>query len=208
MMESRAEWYSGVTVLLTVLLLAGCAGQSPRSDFYVLSAEAGAQSAVAGDCSSQAVSIGPASWPRYLDQPRIVTRVGANRLEENEFNRWSGSLEDDFTRTLIKNISGLLRSERVVNYRRSAHYAPVYRVEIDVHQFDGQLGGDVMLEVKWIIITEASGELAVVTTSSIQKSTSGPGYEALVNASSMAVAQLSEEIAAQLVQLCSAERSP
>lgn len=204
MMGSMTEWCSGVTVLLTVLLLAGCAGQSPRSDFYVLSAEAGSLSGVAGKCSSQAISIGPVNWPRYLDQPRIVTRVGANRLEENEFNRWSGSLEDDFTRTLIKNISELLRSEHIVNYRRSAHFAPVYRVEINIDQFDGQLGGDVILDAKWIIIAETSGELAMVKTSSIQKSIPGSGYEALVKASSMAVAQLSEEIAAQLARLCAA----
>ena len=60
---------------------------------------------VAGNCSSQAISVGPVSWPRYLDQPRIVTRAGTNRLEANEFNRWGGSLEDDFVRTVIKNMS-------------------------------------------------------------------------------------------------------
>jgi uncharacterized lipoprotein YmbA len=193
-----------VAVLLAVLLLAGCAGKSPRVDFYVLSANAKAVTGVAGSCSSQAISVGPVSWPKYLDQPRIVTRAGANRLEANEFNRWGGSLEDDFVRTTIENLSGLLQSELVVNYRRSSRYATVYRVEMDVLRFDGALGGDVVLEVKWSVIAEATGKIALVTTSSIQKGTSGPDYEALVNASSMALAELSEEIAAQLAQLCAA----
>jgi uncharacterized lipoprotein YmbA len=192
-----------MTVLLTVAL-AGCAGPSPRSNFYMLSAEAKPLAGVAGNCSSQAVSIGPVSWPRYLDQPRIVTRVGENRLEADEFNRWGGSLEDGFVRTVIKNLSDLLHSELVVNYRRSEHFAPVYRVEIVVNQFDGRMGETVFLDAKWSILAEASNKLVVVKTSSIQIDTSGPGYEALVNASSLAVAQLSEEVAAQLDRLCAA----
>lgn len=204
MTEKRTLWRGGVAGLLAVLL-AGCAGQSPRSNFYMLSADAEPVAGVAGNCSSQAISVGPVSWPRYLDQPRIVTRVGANRLEESEFNRWGGSLEDGFIRTLIKNLSGLLNSEMVVSYRRSEHYAPVYRVEIVVNQFDGETGRDVILDAKWSILAEASRKLEMVKTSSITKNTSGPGYDAIVVASSLAVAQLSEEIAAQLDQLCAAD---
>jgi len=206
MMGNKSWWSSGIAALLTVLFLTGCAGQSPRVDFYVLSADAGtmANASVAGKCNDQAISVGPVSWPRYLDQPRIVTRTGQNRLEVNEFNRWGGSLEDDFVRTVIRNLSDQLRSELVMNYRRSAHFTPVYRVEMDVQQFDGQLGVNVILGVKWNIIAETSGKIVKVKTSTIQKATSASGYEALVNASSMAVAQLSAEIAAQLAQACGA----
>ena len=209
MMRNKPEWSSGIAALLTVLLLAGCAGQSPRVDFYLLSADARSmgEAGMAGACSGQAISVGPVSWPRYLDQPRIVTRAGSNRLEANEFNRWGGSLEDDFSRTVIRNLSSLLQSELVVNYRRSAHFVPVYRVEMDVRQFDGQLGGDVILDAKWSIIAEVSGDLEKVATLTVQKSTSGSDYEALVNASSMAVAQLSEEIADQLARVCAAAPS-
>lgn len=209
MMVNMSRWSRGITALLAVLLLAGCAGQSPRVDFYVLSADAGtmANAGVAGKCSDQAISVGPVSWPRYLDQPRIVTRAGQNRLEANEFNRWGGSLEDDFSRTVIRNISNLLQSELVTNYRRSVHFSPVYQVEMDVQQFDGQLGGDVMLSAKWSIVSATSGKLEKVAKVTIQKRTSGPGYDALVNASSMAVAELSEEIAAQLARVCAAAPS-
>ena len=209
MMRNKPEWSSGIAALLTVLLLAGCAGQSPRVDFYVLSADTRSvgDAGAAGKCSGQAISVGPISWPRYLDQPRIVTRAGTNRLETSEFNRWGGSLEDDFSRTVIRNLSSLLQSGLVMNYRSSAHLHPVYRVEMEVQQFDGQLGGDVMLDVKWGIIAETSGELEKVATSTIQKSTSGSDYEALVNASSMAVAQLSGEIADQLARVCAAAPS-
>jgi hypothetical protein len=203
MMGNWIDWRSAITVFLAVWLV-GCAGQTPRSNFYMLSAEAKPVAGVDGSCSNQAISVGPVSWPRYLDQPRIVTRVGANRLEADEFNRWGGSLEDDFIRTLVRNLSGLLDSELVVNYRRSEHFSPVYRVEIIVNQFDGQLGEDVILDAKWSILAEASRKIEVVKTSSIRKNASGPGYEALVNAFSQAIAQLSEEISVQLDRRCAA----
>jgi len=209
MMGNKFQWRSGIAALITVLLLAGCAGQSPRVDFYLLSADARStgDASVAGKCGGQAISVGPVTWPRYLDQPRIVTRAGANRLEASEFNRWGGSLEDDFSRTVIRNLSSLLQSELVMSYRHSSRFAPVYRVEMDVRQFDGELGKDVTLEAKWSIIVEESGNLEKVATSTLRKSTSGSDYEALVNASSMAVAQLSEEIAAQLARVCAATSS-
>ncbi len=198
------KWGCGIVVVL--LLLAGCAAQSPRVDFYVLSADA-RPAGVAGNCSGQAISVGPVSWPRYLDQPRIVTRVGTNRLEASEFNRWGGSLEDDFSRTVIRNISNVLRSELILSYRNSRRFTPAYRVEMNVQQFDGRPGADITLDVKWSIVTAASGKLEMVTTSTIQQATSGPGYDALVNASSLAIAQLSEEIAAQLASICAEGRS-
>jgi uncharacterized lipoprotein YmbA len=203
MMGNWTEWRSGIAVFLA-LWLVGCAGQTPRSYFYTLSAEAKPVAGMGENCSKQAISVGPVSWPRYLDQPRIVTRAGLNRLEEDEFNRWGGSLEDGFVRTMIKNLSGLLNSELIVNNRRSEHFSPVYRVEIIVNQFDGQLGEAVTLDAKWSILAEVSNKLYVVRTSTIQKAVSGPGYESFVNASSLAVAQLSEEIAVQLDQLCAA----
>ena len=206
MIGNKLQWSSGIAALLAVLLLAGCAGQSPRVDFYILSADA-KPAGLAGSCSGQAISVGPVSWPRYLDQPRIVTRAGANRLEASEFNRWGGSLEDDFSRMMIKNISNVLRSELVASHRDSRRFTPVYRVDMNVQQFDGQLGGDVMLDVKWSIVTAASGKLEMVTTSTIRQATSGPGYDAFVNASSLAIAQLSEEVAAQLASVCAAAPS-
>lgn len=200
-MLNRTAWRRRISALLAVWL-AGCAGQSPRSNFYMLSAEATPVAGVGGNCSGHAIRVGPVSWPRYLDQPRIVTRVGVNRLDESEFNRWGGSLEDGFVRTVISNLSDVLHSDLVVNYRRSEHFAPVYRVEITVNQFDGHLGRDVTLDAKWSILAEDSGELELVMTSTIEQPVTGPGYEALVAASSLAVAQMSEEIALQLDRLC------
>jgi uncharacterized lipoprotein YmbA len=80
----------------------------------------------------------------------------------------------------------------------------VYRVEVVVNRFDGQLGGDVVLDAKWSIVTEMTNKLDITRTSYIRENTSGSDFEALVNASSLAIARMSEEIAMQLEQLCAA----
>jgi uncharacterized lipoprotein YmbA len=190
--------------LCAVAFLAGCTGVSPKVDFYTLSTDSGTSALpeAAQRCGDMPVDIGPVTWPRYLDQPRIVTRTSPNRLEFDEFQRWGGSLQDDFSRVLIKNLSGLLQSERIGTFSRSSRDKPDYRVEVDVRQFDGRLGGIVILDARWQIIRQESDEVLVVKNSLLQETATEPTYDALVYASSRAVAGLAREIAAGLVREC------
>ena len=206
MIKERLNWITTATALLAVMLLSACAGKSPPVDFYTLNATAlSADAEAAGTrCSNSVIAIGPVNWPRYLDQPRIVTRTGPNRLNFDEFHRWAGSLNDDFERVLIKNLARLLQSELLVNNRRSARFNPAYRVELDIEQFDGQLGGDVILDVKWVITAIKSGKPDETHATTIREATTAPDYDALVSASSRAAAQLSQEIASELNKLCPA----
>jgi len=198
------NWITTAAALLAVMLLSACAGTSPPVDFYTLSAAVpSADAAVAGTrCSNSVIAIGPVNWPRYLDQPRIVTRTGPNRVGFNEYHRWAGSLSDDFERVLIKNLAGLLQSELLVSNRRLARFKPAYQVELGVGQFDGQLGGDVILDVYWVITAIASGKPDIIHSTTIRETTTAPDYDALVSASSRATAQLSQEIAAELNKVC------
>lgn len=198
---------AGVAGVCTLMLVAGCASTSPKSDFYTLSTDSAAVAMpeAAQHCANTPVGIGPVTWPRYLDQPRIVTRPGPNRLAFDEFHRWGGSLQDDFERVLIRNLSQLLNSERVGNAEQSSRFKPDYLVQLDVRQFDGRLGGVVTLDVRWGIIRQGSGEAQVVKNSLLQETASDPTYDALVDASSRAVAGLAREIAVALAALCPVE---
>jgi uncharacterized lipoprotein YmbA len=198
---------AGIAGVCILMLVAGCAGTSPKADFYTLSTDS-ATSALpdaAQHCANTPVGIGPVTWPRYLDQPRIVTRPGPNRLAFDEFHRWGGSLQDDFERVLIGNLSKLLNSERIGNSELSSSFKAEYRVELNVRQFDGQLGGVVTLDVKWGIIRQGSDKALVVKNSLLQETASDPTHDALVNASSRAVAGLAREIAVALAALCPVE---
>lgn len=204
MIKVNLKRTAAATALLTVMLLSACAGKSPPVDFYTLSAAVpSADASAAGTpCSDTVIAIGPVNWPRYLDQPRIVTRTGPNRLGFDEFHRWAGSLSDDFERVLIKNLAGQLQSELLVSSRRSARFNPAYRVELVIQQFDGELGGDVVLDVKWGISPTASGKPDSIHSTTLREPTTGPDYDALVSASSRATARLSQDIATELNNRC------
>lgn len=205
MMKSNAYATSAITALLGVLLMTGCATKSPRVDYYTLGVAtvAGEQTAAEGSCSQTPVAIGPVSWPRYLDQPRIVTRTGPHTLEFDEFHRWAGSLRDSFERVLRKDLAVLLQSDYLVSYGGAARLRTAYRVELDIEQFDGALGGDVILDVKWAILDQKTGKLhGRLQSSTIRQATNDQDHAALVHAASMAVAQLAGEIAAELARVC------
>ena len=206
MMMSRKFSSLGGAVALAVIFVSGCAGTSPPVTFYTLDRDASiSQSGPAGTaCSGKAIAVGPVNWPRYLDQPRIVTRTGPNTLGFDEFHRWGGSLQDEFERALIKNLSGLLPTSTILNFRLTLRHTPDYRVELGVKQFDGQLGGEVILDAVWAVVVQKTGKALDLQDSIVTKQIPGSDYASLANASSLAVAGLSREIAAELLQACSA----
>ena len=80
MIKDNPKRITATTVLLAVIVLSACAGKSPPVDFYTLNATVpSVDTPAAGtSCSGTIIAIGPVNWPRYLDQPRIVTRSGPN----------------------------------------------------------------------------------------------------------------------------------
>jgi len=69
------------------------------------------------------------------------------------------------------------------------------QVGVEVLQFDGALGGDVVLSVKWGLFGERGKNVLIAKRSSFKEPTGAATYEALVAAQSRAVAALSREIA-------------
>lgn len=181
---------------LAAILVAGCA-TTPTYTFYTLS------TMQAVDLTPQAVergsdvtiSLNPISFPSYLERPQIVTRTTAHTLAIHEFRRWGGSLEADFMKVLSENLSTLLGTQRIFLPRQNAPFTIDYRIAIDVKQFDGDLGKQVVLDVDWIIIAKENKERAVVRKSVIRENVDSRDYESLVSAKSQAVEKLSREIA-------------
>jgi hypothetical protein len=141
------------------------------------------------------IGIGPVNFPVTLERPQIVTRLSPNRIELSEFNRWGGDLRQDFLNVLAQNVSMISESEQVFKYALSDNIKPSYSVKLDVHQFDGNLGKYVILNVSWMVI-ESGGRAVnkVIKRSVIKQPVSGNDYEALVNAQSEAILLLSQEI--------------
>jgi uncharacterized lipoprotein YmbA len=68
-------------------------------------------------------------------------------------------------------------------------------VAVDVLRFDGALSGEVVLGVRWTLLSGDGRRVLVSKVSSIEESVRQPSYESFVIAQSRAVVQLAREIA-------------
>jgi uncharacterized lipoprotein YmbA len=177
------------------MLLAGCRGTSENAKFYKLSSIVGAEEATKAG-KGVAVGIGPIKFPDHLDRPEIVTRTSRNALDIGEFDRWAGSLREDFSRVLTENLSILLSTDYVFVFPWQKPIPLDYRVAVEVSRFDGELGKSATLIARWTIMEgDKKKELKSVRRSVITKPADGKSYEAMVAALSRTVEQLSQEIA-------------
>jgi uncharacterized lipoprotein YmbA len=199
-----------------VVAMTACAGSSAPAKLYVLTLAPEArvaplESAVPG---GPALGLGPVRLPGLLDQPQIVTRRGADEINRAEFDRWAEPLADSVPRILAENLAALRKTERVALFAWDPAPSVQRQVVVDVMRFDGALGGDVVLDVRWRVFA-ADGEELAANRSVLTQPTGGAGYPAVVDAMSRALAALSREIAATLDTLphlradgCAEEAAP
>jgi uncharacterized protein len=178
--------------VLTVLLF-GCATSSP-SRFYTLNATA--QPTNAG--FPYAVSVGPVTVPPVVDQPQIVTQMGPNQVQIDEFNRWASPLKTDIARVVAENLIKKLGTSRVTTFPQSTVDGVTYRVTIDVLRFESVPGEAATIDALWTIRHTADGR-SLPGRSTWREPVKASGFDALVAAHSRALDRLSEDIAKALL---------
>jgi len=195
----KGLFFKGIMVvsLSACLLLAGGCGTSQYSKFYTLSPLEGKDAKMKVETVQHdiGIGIGPIKLPEQLDRPQIITRTSRNELKLSEFNRWAGSLVDDFSNVLAENLSILLNTDRIFTFPWRGPVSVQYRVEIEVSRFDGALGEDAVLNARWMIFGVNSHKMLVMKRSNIKEPTSANTYAAMVAAQSTAIGGLSREIA-------------
>ena len=186
-----------ILFVLLLLLLAGCASTEP-SRFYALTPMPGSDAGVLSETLAQDVTIGvgPVRIPDYLDRQQIVTSSRQHKRKLAEFDRWAGSLKDSFVLILSENLSALLATDRVFTYPWRGSLSIDYQIEVEVVQFDGELGGNASLIARWTIFDAKEKKVLLVKKSNITESAGAQGYEALVAAQSRTLGHLSRDIAA------------
>ena len=194
-MRKTNHWIAAVIVGFSLLVQIGCSNSGP-SRFYLLSALSPAEGA--RDGQGMSLGIGPIEFPKYLDRPQIVTRGSENQIYIGEFDRWAEPLQHNFARVLAENLAELLSTDNVVRHPWK-HSAQIdYRVLITLNRFDATVGGDTVLHVRWSV-SDADGKTLVPSrTARIEESPASAGYEAIVQAQSRAVEQLSRQITAAI----------
>jgi uncharacterized lipoprotein YmbA len=193
-----------VTLGIAMLFQVGCAGRSKSARFYVLSPEAGPEFDMknkAGGGSDFSIGIPPVSLPKYLRKAQIVTRTGGNELHLAEYDRWAGKIEEDIGRVIAENLSHMLATDRVFPYPAMEGIALDYTIKIDISRFDGRLGGDIELILRWALFDAAGNTAYGVKATHIIEPTRGGGYDDMVAAQSRALAAFSSELADAIKEL-------
>jgi len=187
----------GLTIFMALFFLAGCRSATSPIEFYTLSPLAAVSEAdkVTGLGDNITVGVGPVQIPKIIDRPQIVTRIGPNKINVDEFHRWAGSIYEDFLRVVTMNLATLLQSSLVVTFPWEDYFNPDYRIYMEVQQFDGQLGQYVQLVITWTITAREAREILLVRKSSIKEPVQGEDYEAFVAAKSRILGTLSRQIA-------------
>ena len=184
-------------ILFIILSVPGCTGTSPNALYYTLSPIE--KNSIPNQSTRVpaefAIGIGPVTFSDQLDRPAIVTQTGRNQITINEFHRWAGSLQQNFTRVMTQNLALLLNTEQVMARPWERYFKPDIRIAVDIQKFGGQLGEYAELGTTWMIIEEGKDVETVVHRSEIKEPVSDDSYNALVAAQSRALAGLCEEIA-------------
>ncbi len=181
-----------IPLLILVLLLGGCAYQSPPARFFVLSPQAEVSPTAHSDLL---LGVGPVNLADYLDRNQIVRRDTEVRLRMDEFNRWAGDHGKNITAVLAENLARSLGADGVLAYPWASSLDLDYQVVVDIKRFDAGPDNLVVLEAQWQLLREPR-QLLRLQRSHIEIRAADNSHEAQVEAQSQALAELGKAIAA------------
>jgi uncharacterized lipoprotein YmbA len=183
---------AGLAALTLLALALGGCGSTPKTSFYTLGAGPAKVDSAPAPAAFR-VTVGPVTVPDLVDRPQLVVRVAANQVVLLDQHHWAEPLRSEIPRVIVADLAKLLGGAQVSAYPRSGG-EPEYRVRVDIQDFESAPGDGVSLYAGWLVQRSAPSE-ARAGHFTLRVPAGGPGYDALVSAHRVALAQMSKEIA-------------
>ena len=182
-------------LLFVAGVLAGC-GTSPEPDFYTLEPvkPATTQSLVAKVALRQVAIAG------YLDRPQMVQFQDAYRIDINEYSRWAEPFGQMLSRVLVVNLSNSLPQSTVFLESYLGEIPSEMAVDVGVSRFEANKDGTITLEAQWVVRTGLQRKFAFAGRRSFSGTPTRPCIDDDVAVMSELMGELSDAIAASLVQ--------
>ncbi|HVA79396.1 MAG TPA: PqiC family protein [Candidatus Binataceae bacterium] len=188
---------------LGALAAGGCF--SPRPDpskFFVLAPAGAAANSIApaglATSSSPTIGIGPIKLPEYLDRDEVVTRVGPNRLELSDKDRWAEPLDNNFKQVIAQDLTQSLGTHSIAFYPWYGTTRVDYQVRIDVYRFETDPSANAQLVAHWQVL-DGSGKLLYAADSNLTEQ--AQPAEPVAAALSRTVDRLARQIASAIQSL-------
>jgi uncharacterized lipoprotein YmbA len=187
-----------IAIIFLALALAGClGGQSPSTNFYMLSPLSPSPAGTAPASAAARIHIGLETVviPEYLNRNEIILNLDNTIYQLAEFNQWAEPLDENLTRVLEENLTNLLQDDSIEVFLASESSIPLdYRLEVDVLRLDGNLGDQVTLLAQWALLEIEEDELILMRRAKYQESAADETVKELVLAKSRMVEKLSRDI--------------
>lgn len=185
-------------LLAAALVTTGCFGTSPPARFYVLSASEPANAAVPATGPEGTLGVFPTRVAEYLDRPQIVTFLGDNAVDLDEYARWAEPLGAGVTRVLAQELSSLLPGWRVLPQPWDPVVPLRARVVVGVTALGWNASGEARLEASWAVLSGGGEEALARGRVVLRRSASGPGAAPAVAATSALVTEMAHDIASSI----------
>ncbi|WP_211452944.1 PqiC family protein [Collimonas antrihumi] len=185
------------SAIAIALLLAGCA--SPPTRFYTLSAPLAAP-APAIQSARLFIDVAPVTLPERLARPQLVVRsagsASSTRVDILEQERWSAPFNSELRDALASSIANRLGAIDVSRSGRPTDQ-PVYRIAVELREFDAVPGEKVQATYGWTISRSDNSRSSACQLSVTEAVASG--IDALVLGVQRTVADAADGIAANVV---------
>ena len=179
----------------TASMLAACS--SAPMHFYTLR-QSGAEPGSASAAAAFVIDVQPVTVPAQVDQQELLVRESEQRVAILDNERWAAPLAAEMREALAADLTAMLGTRDVHGLER-APSVPLYRIDVEVRQFDSWPGRHASIQADWTI--HGSGEHALATCSSRASEMVGAGYDALVQGHQRALSRIAADIAGALRSL-------
>jgi uncharacterized lipoprotein YmbA len=182
-----------------LLSLAACSS-SPPLRFYSLAAPAADAAPAAQTMQTRSaglfIELAPVGVPERLTRPQIVVQKSDGRIDVLEQDRWTSSFDSELRDTLANGLAARLGAIDALRGGRQPGQ-PVYRIAIDLRQFDAIGGERVNAAFGWTVTRiGGDGDRAASCQSAFSVPVAGGTTDALVKGMQTAVAMATAAIAA------------
>lgn len=194
--------FPAVLSLLSVLLLLNACARTPPIDYYQLVFPEKKTSPKATSATVDAVlGLGPVQLPEYLDQPKIVSRLSANRLLLADSHRWAEPLGDNITGVLQQELAALLRPRQIMIFPWPRSQRVDCQLSVEIVHFETASDGSARLLVNWIVRDGEGKLLQPEKQASYRTKEAASGYADRVRALNEVLDRFGHDLAEELLPL-------
>jgi uncharacterized lipoprotein YmbA len=192
-----------ICLLAALFLAAGCASVGEKTRFYTLSVPSDIREKDPYPEYSVTpifIEVMPVSIPERLARPQLVvsSKGQEGELLVLEQARWSSPFNYELRDALAAAIAGRTGAIKV-NRGGRLHGQPVYRIAVELSQFDATIGGTVNARFDWTITSSTQGRSAACYSAISEAA--GRDVESLVKGIQDVVEAAAENISENLMQL-------